>query len=247
MIVDMTIMVVIDAMRSIHQHHPLAQEIQGADTNPTMIATPAREPFPGPQEPTAKREIPDDAHGDGRVVERPLAERGDGREAESDDDEGDPERGHERDGLGGAAEGEGAAFEVAREEQGHGDRDAVGDVEADGGDRGGAVEGDLGAQDREGEEKGAGGGEDDGADGGFEAVVDHVEAVGDGSVAGEGEHHSGVACLRFSSAGQVSTAAAVVRSWRIHTKLNNPQCQAHSMISTMSTTPPLCPQASVKI
>lgn len=130
-----------------------------------MISAPPRKPLPCPQEPTPRGEDADDTQGDGGVVQCLDLDGIDGWQTESDGDEGDPERGYQSDRVGGTAEFERAAVEVLGIGEGHGDGDAVGYVEGYCGDGGGAVEGDLGAESLEGEEEGAGGAEDDGADG----------------------------------------------------------------------------------
>ena len=74
----------------------------------------------------------------------------------------------------GATKPEGPAFEVSRVKEGHGDGDPVRDVEADRGNGDSTFKCDFGAKDWESEEEGAGGAEDDSADGRFEAVVHDV-------------------------------------------------------------------------
>ena len=173
---------------SIHHLHP-SQKLQLPDTNPTMISTPARKPFPRPKTPTSKGKNAHDTQRDGRVVQCLRFDRVDRRQTESDGDEDDPERCDNRNRFRSPTKLEGTSFEVSGISERHGDGDAVAEVETDGSDGGGAVVGDLRAESWEGEEEGAGGAEDDGADGGFEMGVYDVETVGDAAVAGEGEHH----------------------------------------------------------
>lgn len=56
-------------LRPSPEHHLLAEEIQLADADSAVIATAAREPVLGPEEPGAEGEDGDDAEGDGGVVE----------------------------------------------------------------------------------------------------------------------------------------------------------------------------------
>ena len=109
------------------------------------MATPAREPLSCPQRPGTEGEDGDDAQCDGGVVEGTAGNRVLGGEAEDDGDEEDPADGDEGDGFGEAAEVEGAAFEIARPDEGERDGHAVGYVEADGCDGGGSCESDLGS------------------------------------------------------------------------------------------------------
>ena len=109
-------------------HHFLAQEIQLPDADAAMMPTPTREPMSRPQVPGAEGESGHDGQGHGGVVERLRRNGVFGREAEDDGDEGDPEAGGDGEGFGGGAQGERAAFEVARVGEGHGDGDPVGEV-----------------------------------------------------------------------------------------------------------------------
>ena len=126
-------------------HHLLAQEIQLPDADPAMMPTPPREPASGPQEPRAEGEETNHRHGHGRVVEGLRCDWVVGRETEHDGEDCDPETRNNGEWLGCGAESERSAFDFLRVEDGHGDGDAVGDVQADGGDGRRAVEGDFGA------------------------------------------------------------------------------------------------------
>ena len=110
-----------------------------------MIPTPPREPSPRPKEPTPECEQAYDAQRDGGVIQRPARDGVECWEAKHHGDEADPGARDDGHVSGRGAEVEGPALEIGGVDEGHGDGDAVGDVEADGGDGGGAAKGGLGA------------------------------------------------------------------------------------------------------
>lgn len=123
----------------------LREHIQLSDANSAVAATTASEPFSRPHEPRADRAYPNDSQRHARVVEG-LGDYGvDGREAEGDGDEADPEAGDYSDRFASPAKVKRPAFEVARPDEGDTDGDTVGEEEADRGDRGSTEEGGCGA------------------------------------------------------------------------------------------------------
>lgn len=222
--------------------HLLAQEIQLPNADSAVVTTTAREPMSSPQEPRPEGEKTHDAERDGSVVEGGATDGVLGRQAEDDGDEDDPADGDDGDRDGEGLEGEGSTLEVARKDEGHGYGDAVGDIETNGGNGCGAAKSDVGAEGWEGEEEGAGGPEEDGTDGRVESAIDDMQTMRYAAVTGEGEHHTGVGGLQLLAPHSHHPSQP-----RSPTKLNRPQCHTQSMHITIRTSPPLVPQASVRI
>lgn len=115
-------------------YHFLAQEVKLPDTDAAMVPTSPREPSACPQGPAAQGEQANDTHRYGRIIEGRASDRIEGRQAKDDGDEADPQACDERDRFGSTTELEGAAFEVVRVVESHGDGDAIRDVQTDRGD-----------------------------------------------------------------------------------------------------------------
>ena len=136
-----------------------ARIIHDVDTHPLCLNLPngPLEPPACPQEPAAERPERDDTDGNRCVIQRLAIDRVLLWQAKDNGDEGDVQTCDSGDGSGQGAEIERTLFEIGVIDETDEDREAVGDVEADGGDGGGGREGDGGAKrwDREEErEKG---------------------------------------------------------------------------------------------